>query len=180
MTVYIALLRGINVSGHNKIKMAELKIALDKMGLNKVQTYIQSGNVLFESMEAAELLRERIEGEIKSVFGFSITVILRTANELEQIIANCPFAADSLSEGESIQVSVLTEALSQKQIDILSTKLSKVDDYQIMGLTIYFLFRQKILDSQLAKNLQKLGNAVTSRNWNTINKLAALAKAMVN
>jgi uncharacterized protein (DUF1697 family) len=177
MTVYIALLRGINVSGHNKIKMIELKAALEQMGLGRVQTYIQSGNVLFESKDDAESLRRRIEEKIKTVFGISITVILRTANELEQIIANCPYAADSLSEGKSIQVSVLAEALSQKQIDILSDDISKIDEYQINGLTIYCLFHQSIIDSKLAKNLQKLGNSVTSRNWNTINKLAVLAKA---
>jgi uncharacterized protein (DUF1697 family) len=178
MTIYIALLRGINVSGHNKIKMTELKSALESMGLGRVQTYIQSGNVLFESQEEVEPLRRRIEDEIKTVFGLSITVILRTTKELERIIANCPFAADSLSEGESIQVSALTEALSQKQIDILSDDKSKVDEYQINGQEIYFLFHQSILDSKLAKNLQKLGSSVTSRNWNTIIKLAALAKAM--
>ncbi len=60
MTVYIALLRGINVGGHNKVKMAELKRVLEAMGLNWVQTYIQSGNVLFESGEEAEPLRKRI------------------------------------------------------------------------------------------------------------------------
>jgi uncharacterized protein (DUF1697 family) len=178
MTIYIALLRGINVGGKNMIKMAELKRTFEAMGLGRVQTYIQSGNVLFESEEEAEPLRRRIEHEIKTGFGVSVTVVLRTALELELIIGNCPFAADSLSEGESIQVSLLTEAPSQEKIDLLPDGKSEIDEYKINGQEIYFLFRQSIVDSKLAKNLQKFGGTVTTRNWNTIIKLAAFATAM--
>jgi uncharacterized protein (DUF1697 family) len=177
MTIYIALLRGINVGGNNMIKMAELKRTFEAMGLSRVQTYIVSGNILFESEEGVESLRQRIEQEIKTVFGISLTAILRTAEELKRIIENCPFASDSLSKGESIHVSLLTEALSHKQIDILSDK-NEIDEYHIHGQEVYFLYRQSILDSRLAKNLQKLGGIVTSRNWNTIIKLAALTEAM--
>ncbi|WP_028401668.1 DUF1697 domain-containing protein [Ectobacillus panaciterrae] len=177
MAIYIALLRGINVSGHNKIKMAELKRTLETMGLSRVQTYIQSGNVLFESGEDPSSLRLRIEDGIRTAFGISITVVLRTAKELEQIIADCPYADVSLAEGESVHVSVLTEEPPQKVVDLLSGSERDNDEYHIRGREIYFLFRQSILDSKLAKNLQKLGNTVTTRNWNTINKLAALAKA---
>ncbi len=70
MTIYFALLRGINVSGHNMIKMTELKRMFEEMGFTRVQTYINSGNVIFESEERAELLEARIETEISSVFGF--------------------------------------------------------------------------------------------------------------
>ncbi|SCW51085.1 Uncharacterized conserved protein, DUF1697 family [Paenibacillus tianmuensis] len=178
MTIYIALLRGINVGGHNKIKMAELKRTLETMGLYRVQTYIQSGNVLFESEEIPETLRLRIEGEIRAVFGISITVVMRTAEELERIIADCPYADIPLAEGESIHVSLLTEAPPQKVIDLLSASERDNDEYHIHGREIYFLFRQSILDSKLAKHLNKLGDMVTTRNWNTMNKLAALSKAM--
>ncbi|TXK76897.1 DUF1697 domain-containing protein [Paenibacillus sp. N3.4] len=178
MTIYIALLRGINVGGNNKIKMAELKAAFENLGLTRVQTYIQSGNILFESEEGAGALRLRIEQEIHAVFGISLTVVLRTAEELERMIQNCPFAAESLSAGQSIHVSALTEPLSQQQIDLLSNGISEIDEVHIHGHEIYVLYGQSILDSKLAKNLQKLGGVVTTRNWNTMNKLAALAKAM--
>ncbi|MCD9023557.1 DUF1697 domain-containing protein [Cohnella silvisoli] len=178
MTIYIALIRGINVGGKNKVPMAELKLSLQAIGLNNVQTYIQSGNVLFESEDGAEQLRGRIEQAIEASFGVTATVVLRTAEQLERIIEGCPYAADSLLEGESIQVSVLTEAPSQKAIDILSVSSDEKDEYQISGEEIYFLFRQSVLDSKLAKNLAKLGSTVTSRNWNTIIKLGALVKAM--
>jgi uncharacterized protein (DUF1697 family) len=178
MTIYIALIRGINVGGKNKVPMAVLKRALEAISLGKVQTYIQSGNVLFESADEAESLRQRIEGEIHKVFGIAATVVLRTAEQLKRIIANCPYSASSLLEGESIQVSVLTEAPSQKAMDVLSANGTDIDEYLIHGEEIYFLFRQSVLDSKLAKNLQRLGGSVTSRNWKTLVKLDTLVQEM--
>jgi uncharacterized protein (DUF1697 family) len=178
MTTYIALLRGINVGGKNKIKMAELKSALVAIELSRVQTYIQSGNVVFESGEGAVLLRGRIEQEIKEAFGIPAAVVLRTAAELERIITDCPFAADALSEGESLQVCLLTETPSQDKVDRLSEGKSEIDEYQVQGREVYLLFRQSVLDSKLASNIPKLGVTATTRNWNTINKLLTMAKSM--
>ncbi|WP_430488077.1 DUF1697 domain-containing protein [Priestia flexa] len=87
ITIYIALLRGINVGGHKLIRMQELKSLLTNMGLDKVKTYIQSGNVIFESERNAQQLEEQMEQEIRRAFGFSVIIILRTASELEQIIS---------------------------------------------------------------------------------------------
>lgn len=178
ISIYIGFLRGVNVGGKTKISMPELKRMLETMGLSRAQTYIQSGNVLFESAEAPELLRRQVEQEIVTAFGMSVTVMLRTAGELEQIIANCPYASDSLSAGESIQVSMLTEAPAQADIARLANGKSPMDEFQVNGREIYFLLRQSVIDSKLMPNLQKLGQAVTTRNWNTIVKLAALARAM--
>lgn len=184
MTIYIALLRGINVGGKNMIKMAELKRLFEAIGLGRVQTYIQSGNVLFESNEEESPLRERIEHEIEAVFGFSVTVVLRTAAELERIIGNCPFseeavsAAEASSEGESLYVSLMLQAPSQEGIKRLNASRGESDEYRIEGRDVYLLFCHGIRNSKLANNLQKLGVPATVRNWKTINKLAALAKAM--
>jgi uncharacterized protein (DUF1697 family) len=178
MTIYIALLRGINVGGKNMIKMSELKSMFESMGYGKVQTYINSGNVLFNSEEGAELVRQRVELEVNKAFGIAATIVLRTATELEQIIENCPYKTGSLLEGESVQVTLLTEALSQKKIALLPEGKSDIDEFQINGLEIYFLFRQSMLDSKLAKNMTKLGATATSRNLNTMNKLAALVEKM--
>ncbi|NEW07639.1 DUF1697 domain-containing protein [Paenibacillus sp. SYP-B3998] len=178
MTVYIGLLRGINVGGKNKIKMVELKMLLETKGFTHVQTYLQSGNVLFISEEAEGPLRRGIEQDMDSRFGVSPTVVLRTAEEFEQIVAACPYAVDALLEGESIQISVLTQEPPEQTAEILSNGKSSIDEFQIHGREIYFLFRQSVLDSKLASNIQKLGNTATTRNWNTMNKLAVLAKAM--
>ena len=115
MIVYIALLRGINVGGKNIIKMVDLKQVFESIGLCEVKTYIQSGNVLFKSNEAEEFLCNKIEHEIEAVFAIPVKVILRTSTELEQIIFNCPFSkdevteAETLSEVESLDVALLTQ-----------------------------------------------------------------------
>lgn len=178
MIIFIALLRGINVGGKNMIKMTELKLMFEKMGFNRVQTYINSGNVIFESEEDADQVRSRVESEVNQVFGISATMIIRTAVELEQILANCPYSADSLLKGESVQVTLLTEAPLQEKIDLLANGKGDVDEFHVHGLEIYFLFRQSMLDSKLAKNMTKLGAIVTSRNLNTMIKLTALADKM--
>jgi uncharacterized protein (DUF1697 family) len=180
MTIYIALLRGINVGGNNMIKMSELKLMFEKMGFGMVQTYINSGNVLFTSEKGAEQVRQQVELEVNKVFGISVTIVLRTAAELEQIIEDCPYKTDSLLKGESVQVTLLTEAVSQEKIAYLSVGKGDIDEFQSNGngLEIYFLFRQSMLDSKLAKNMTKLGTTATSRNLNTMNKLAGLAEKM--
>ncbi|OAS14600.1 DUF1697 domain-containing protein [Paenibacillus oryzisoli] len=175
MTVYVGFLRGINVGGKNKIKMADLKKTVEGLDLAQVQTYLQSGNVLFQSEESAEILRPRIEKAISDAVGVAPTVILRTAAELAEIVGNSPYDAEALSEGESIQISVLTEEAPQAFTDILSKGQSEVDEFQIRGCTIYYLFWQSVLDSKLANNIQKLGDRATTRNWNTMSKLVELA-----
>jgi len=184
MAIYVALLRGINVGGKNIIKMSDLKRTFEAMGFCRVQTYIQSGNVLFESNEKEEPLRKRIEHEIEAAFGFSVTVVLRTAAELERIIRNCPFLDEEVSEaasssvGESLYVSLLTQFPSQAEIERLFTCRSESDDCRIQGREVYLLFRHGIRNSKLANNLQKLDATVTVRNWKTIDKLTMLTKTM--
>jgi len=178
MAVYAGFLRGINVGGKNKIKMAELKKLLETVGLVRVQTYLQTGNLLFESGEDPAILRTRIEQEINGQFGISPTVILRTVDQLEQILVRCPYAAASLSEGQTIQIAVSTEAPDQSMAEKLSQGIGEIDEFQFAGEHIYFLFRQSVLDSKLAVNLQKLGNRVTTRNWNTMQKLSEMAKTI--
>jgi uncharacterized protein (DUF1697 family) len=104
MTIYLALLRGINVGGNNMIKMAELKRMFEEMGFGSVQTYINSGNVLFKSEEneEEEVLQSRIEQGILNTFDFKISVILRTSSEWERIMATCPFSMETLTERQSI------------------------------------------------------------------------------
>lgn len=176
MTIYIALLRGINVGGHKRIKMADLKQLLETIGLRKVKTYIQSGNVLFESEEEADLLRQHIEEEINKTFGFPVPVILRTALEFERIFNNCPFPTESLPVGESVNVAFLSGIPSEEGIDYLRTVESGRDKYKIKGKDVYLYFGQSILDSKLAAQLPKLGVAATVRNWKTVTKLAAMVK----
>lgn len=185
MTTYIALLRGINVGGKHIIKMGDLKQVLEAIGFYEVQTYIQSGNVLFKSSEKKEGIVKKIEYEIESAFGFSVAVILRTSKELEQIIKNCPFSkqeileAELSSESESVYVCLLTHVSLQEKTQQLNAYRTQSDDYRIVGREVYLLLYHSISKSKLANNLHKLGVQMTVRNWKTINKLYILSKEKV-
>ena len=182
MTGYIALLRGINVGGKNKIKMADLRGMLEEIGLSQVKTYIQSGNVFFESEQEVGILQQQLESEIEKVFGFSVKVIVRTAEEVVQILENCPFSEEEISEaeasaeGESLYVAFLQDFPSQEEMTRLGAFKSDNEEYRVDGREIYLLFRQSIRNSRLANHLQKMTVPSTVRNWKTITKLATMER----
>lgn len=178
MTLYIALLRGINVGGKHLVKMAELKTLLESIGLRRVKTYIQSGNVVFESEESADSLQGRLEAEFLQAFGFPSTFVLRTLEEWESLIQNCPYPPDALPEGDSIYLSLLTHEPTPEDLAKLPDLREETDEYRFAGREIYMLFHQKISDSKLPAKLLKMGVPTTTRNWNTVLKLAALASAL--
>lgn len=184
MKIYIALLRGINVGGKNIIKMADLKLMFESIGLHGAQTYIQSGNILFKSNEEEQPLRRKIEHEIEKTFGFPVSVILREAEEIEAIILNCPFSkeailkAETSSEGEVLYVSFMINEPLEENVQRVNAYKSESDEYLIAGRNIYLLFSNSIRNSKLASNLHKLEVTATVRNWKTLNKLSLLAKAM--
>jgi uncharacterized protein (DUF1697 family) len=180
MTIYILLLRGINVGGNNMIKMPELKGMLEEMGLSKVQTYINSGNVVFESEDSVEELRPKIEQEIAKRLGLSVDIVLRTSADWTRIIENNPYAEVELAQGWSVHLSLLRQAPTQEGIEKLRSYEIGVDEYHIDGLEVYVLFRQSILDSKLSKHLSKLGVSMTMRNWNTIKKLETMIKKIAS
>lgn len=181
MTQYVALLRGINVGGKNIVKMADLKRMLEGLGLQFVQTYIQSGNVVFRSDKAEEALRKTIEQQFASVFGFPVIVVLRTVTELNQMIRHCPFskeaiaAAEEAAAAESLYVALLLQAPAAESVECLNSYRSKNDDFCILGRDVYLLFQHSIRDSKLANNLSKLAVPMTVRNWKTVTKLTQLA-----
>lgn len=184
MSIYIALLRGINVGGKNKVRMADLKQLFEGLGFTGVQTYIQSGNVLFRSDEQEKILKKAIEQEIASTFGFEASVVLRTAEELGRVISNCPFTEEEIQQAESsaqvevLYVSFLTNEPSEEKIKHLDAYSSENDRYYICGRDIYLLFRHSIRDSKLAGSIQKLDVPATVRNWKTVSKLSELAKSI--
>lgn len=173
MTTFIALLRGINVGGHKRMKMADLKHILENLGLKRVQTYIQSGNVVFESEGVAAVLGRRIGQEIQAVFGFDVPVMLRTAVELDWVIENCPF--DSMP---SLNVAFLAEKPTQKAVDELLSSSIGNDKIHIKDMEAYILYKEDIRKTLLTTNFleKKLKVPITVRNWNTVTKLSAMAK----
>ena len=184
MAIYIAMLRGINVGGKNLVKMADLKRMFIDLKLNHVQTFIQSGNVLFESAEEEEPLRKIIEQQNAAQLGFLVTVVLRTAAELAQLTRNCPFSKEAilqseLSSGvECLYVSLLAQSPRPEAFQSLDAFKSEEDECRLMGRDIYLLLPHGIRNSKLTNNLQRLGVAFTIRNWKTLTKLDNLARAI--
>ncbi|KXY09209.1 DUF1697 domain-containing protein [Bacillus wiedmannii] len=178
MTIYIALLRGINVGGHKVTKMADLKQMFESIELKQVKTYIQSGNIVFESENDVDFLNKRIQSEIKNVFGFDVPVMLRTHEEFINMIKRCPYEADSLLEGESIHVAFLANELSEKEKDQLLMQKNETEDCYIYEKVVYLFFKNSIRNSKLMNQFQKLHTPATVRNWRTVNKLKAIVEGM--
>ncbi|MFE9078260.1 DUF1697 domain-containing protein [Bacillus mobilis] len=178
MTIYIALLRGINVGGHKVIKMAYLKQMFESIGLKQVKTYIQSGNIVFESEKDIGFLNKRIQSEINNVFDFDVPVMLRTRDEFINTIKRCPYEVDSLLEGESIHVAFLANELSEKEIDQLLMQKNETEDCFIHEKVVYLFFKNSIRNSKLMNQFQKLQTPATIRNWRTVNKLKVIVESM--
>ena len=119
--------------------MADLKQAFESIGLKQVKTYIQSGNIVFKSEEDITFLKERIQSEIKNVFGFDVPVMLRTHEEFINITKRCPYEVNSLREGESIHVAFLANELSEIEEDQLLMQKMRLKIVTYMKkLCIYF------------------------------------------
>jgi uncharacterized protein (DUF1697 family) len=176
----VALLRGINVGGHRQIKMAALQALFAAQGCRDARTYIQSGNVVFRAAEAEASLRQRLEAAIASAFGFPVTVALRTAGELSDVIAKCPFDPNALADGESLYVALLANSPAQGGLDRLLAYHSETDQCQVLGRDVYLLCRQPYNQTQFSNSVLErlLGVPATSRNWRTLTTLAAMAAAL--
>ncbi|OMD02238.1 MULTISPECIES: DUF1697 domain-containing protein [Paenibacillus] len=179
MTTYIALLRGINVGGNKIIKMLDLKAMFQALGFANVRTYIQSGNVVFESDEGSvSLLSGVIERQIHEVFGFEVSVIIRTLAEMENVIANDPFQLSEPEEFKRWYVTFLSAEPSAEALDKLRTYENGPDKVRFDGREMYILYEVSVSQSSLFKvPFDKiLGMPITARNWNTVNKLVAIGK----
>ncbi|MEK3751233.1 DUF1697 domain-containing protein [Paenibacillus sp. FSL E2-8871] len=179
MTTYIALLRGINVGGNKIIKMLDLKAMFQTLGFENVRTYIQSGNVVFESDEGSEsLLTGVIERKIHEVFGFEVSVIIRTLAEMENVIANDPFQLSEPEEFKRWYVTFLPAEPSAEALDKLRTYENGPDKVRFVGREMYILYEVSVSQSPLFKVPfdRILGMTITARNWNTANKLVTMGR----
>lgn len=181
MNTYIAFLRGINVGGKNIIKMKDLKMHFENAGLSEVQTYIQSGNILFRSESDEKSLIELIEGIVQSEFELTVPVIIRTFEELNNILSRLPFSeeeivrAEKSSDAESLYVALLTHNPFQENIEKLLHYQDENEKCEICGREVYLIFSNSIRNSRFAANLHKLDASATVRNWKTLLRLNELS-----
>lgn len=174
MTKYLALLRGINVSGHNMIKMDALKKMLDSMGFQNVETYIQSGNVFLESEEEnAASIGFKIKQEISKVFGYDVPVIMISKSNLELCFKNNPFLKEKDCDIKKLYVAYISKELTAEAINDLKISNIKPDEAVIDSNRIYIKYAIGAGKTNLdQKYIEKKLNVVAIiRNWNTVTKL---------
>ncbi len=179
MLTYICLLRGINVSGQKKIKMLELKSAFESMGFTDVSTYIQSGNVIFNSAEdSPEKLEQAIKKMLHDQFGFDIEVIVLTHAALAAAVKNNPYVIDPEKEEKKLYVAYLKELPEQAQLDHLASYDYFPEVYHIDNKVLYFYAANGAGRAKMNTNFfeSKLKVKATMRNWRTSNKLVELSK----
>lgn len=178
---YLALLRGINVGGKNIIKMDELRQIFVNMGFENVRTYIQSGNILFESKEKNEkIITVRLESAFLKRLGDKIPVFIRTIRDLNEIVNLNPFAKIKTASSTKFYVSFLNENPGKKpRLPLISHK-KDVEIIEIEKREVYSLTKEIKgrfgFPNNFAEN--EFGIKASTRNWNTVTKLLEISNKM--
>jgi len=175
MRTYVALLRGINLGSHNKVPMADLRALFDGLGAEDVETYVQSGNVVFKSADGAEKLTRAIERRIQRDLGLSVTVIVLTRPQLTKVLDGNPFAKGK-KDPAKLHVTFVAEKPARAKVSKLDPERGEPDEFRVVGSQIYLhcpngYGRTKLTNAYFEK---QLGVAATTRNWKTVTKLGEL------
>jgi uncharacterized protein (DUF1697 family) len=176
MATFVALLRGINVGGKTIVSMPELKSLFSSMGFEEVSTYIQSGNVVFNSPEdEGQGLAPGIEERIADAFGVNITVLLRTPAELAEIAGSNPFLGRE-ADLTKLHVVFLSGPPAPDAVGELDPRRSPPDEFSVRGREIYLHLPNGAGRSKLTIDYfeKRLGVRATARNWKTLTKLVEL------
>ena len=175
--VNVALLRGINVGGKNRMPMQELAALFVEAGCKDVRTYIQSGNVVFRTGSTGEEdISSVISASILSRFGYRIPIITRTAREFLEIVQANPFV-EAGAEADKLHVMFLAELPDGAQVEALDPNRSPGDEFAVQGREVYLhcpngLARTKLTNSYFDS---RLSTTSTTRNWGTVQRLLELA-----
>ena len=179
MPVFIALLRAVNVSGTGKLPMAELKAACGEAGLDRVETYIASGNLIFETGLSAASVKALIAGVLRERFGLAANdPLIRTPEALAAAIAGNPFADAAAARPNLLQLTFLDSAPDEAAAAALAAYRGP-ERLHLAGDHLYVDFVEGIARSKLTPAFlaRALRVPATGRNWNTANKLLALGRA---
>jgi len=176
---YTALLRGINVGGHHKVPMAELKKLLEGMGFADVKTLLNSGNIIFNStQETIEMLEDKMSSQLENRFGFPVPVLVREGKVIQAMISADPFKDVEVTKNIRLYVTFLQQPPEEKiPFDIPWT--SDDDSFKIISATEMEIF--SILDLSRGRTVDSMailektfGKNITTRNWNTILRIGKL------
>lgn len=174
MNTYIGLLRGINVGGQKKIKMAELREHLSHLNFENLQTYIQSGNLVFNFKgDDNGQLQELITNRIKEVYEFEVPTMIRSKEELGTVLNENPYLSDNDKSINGMYVTFLEDYPSESLLAKMAELVLKDEEYTVKGKSIYLYFHAGFGKAKMNNNFfeNKLKVRATTRNWKTINKL---------
>jgi uncharacterized protein (DUF1697 family) len=181
MTVFISMLRGINLGGHNKIQMTGLISLYQDLGFNGVSSYIQSGNILFETKKKISDLKleQKIAQALLRVYQLEIPVIIRSREEFKKIVSINPFLGKKGILTEKLHISFLSEVPDPANLKKLDGLVPSPDKFILIGREVYLYCPGGYGVSRLTNNFfeNKLKVKATTRNWNTANKLLELAES---
>ncbi len=178
MKTYIALLRGINVSGQKKIKMAELRTHLSDWGFSAVQTYIQSGNIVLQDPDQGpQQIAERIRQGIASVYGFDVPVLVLIPEDLDAVLADNPFLPEK--DPKRLYVTFLSSKPDPSLLNQLLQEDYSPEAFTVVKNYIYFFSPAGYGRAKMNNNFfeKKLKVDATTRNWRTVNKLSDMCES---
>jgi len=178
MTAIIGMLRGVNVGGHNTIKMDSLRALCESLKLEKPQTYVQSGNVVFATKEKnLKMLGTKIEDAIEKSHGFRPAVMLRTAAEMREVIARNPFAKRKGLEPAKLAVIFFGDELTADQRKQLEAIKVGPEELKAHSRELYIYFPDGMGRSKLPAAMERVMKKTgTARNWNTVTKMLEIAE----
>jgi len=174
MPRYVAFLRAINVGGH-VVTMDRLRGAFEALDLARVETFIASGNVIFESRAAAATLERRIEAHLHRELGYEVATFLRTDAEVAAVAACRPFPAAALAAAAALNVAFLAAPPGAGARRALAELETDVDAFHLDGREVYWMCRRKQSESKFSNAVleRRLALSATLRNITTVRKLAA-------
>jgi uncharacterized protein (DUF1697 family) len=182
MPTYVALLRAVNVGGTGKLPMADFRKLLDGLGFKNIETYIQSGNVVFDAAGSAAKVKAAVAAALAKLMGAQVEVMVRTHEELTRIIAGNPFAAEAAADGARVHVGFLAGVAAAGAQDALAGIVTKYptrrDRFHLAGDVVYLHLPDGAAETKFSgKTLDKaIGVPGTGRNWNTVLKLHAMSE----
>jgi uncharacterized protein (DUF1697 family) len=176
VTTYITMLRGINVSGRNKLSMDDLRAMVTDIGGNDVQTYIQSGNAVFTSARSASAIVKDLERAVEESLGNRVPVLIRTRQQLADVLGSNPFLTGA-EDLKILHVTFLSAVPPATALASVSGKRSDGDELRVIGREVYLSCPNGYGTTKLTNAFfeKKLGTQATTRNWTTVGKLVTLA-----
>jgi uncharacterized protein (DUF1697 family) len=183
MTTYISILRGINVSGHRMIKMDALRQLFADLGFQNIQTYIQSGNIVFQDKKTDQRkLEKKIAKAITDKFSFDVPVIVKEFDELKQILSDNPFLTDNTKDTAHLHITFLADKPDQVNFDKIKDRQYQADEFHLVDKAIYLYCPNSYSNSKLTNSFfeTKLKVTTTTRNWKTTNELLTIANKISN